>query len=274
MQTVEIQILKNQLNAPKLRELTNPTDFRKFMIQAFAKIKILTGAKLYEDEDELNWQVDILIAFVQADERFMSLSTSEFQHAFFLNSQGRFGTPHSHYGREMDAEFIGKILLSYLDYRYKLNQKVPDILAVIEPPEKVSKPVVKMNDKDWQEMIQIDYNLYKNEQYDLLFNITPKYCYLRKLGLIKLRSRSEWNRRLRQALERAEMEVTATKAKTLPQVLDKQRKLKIYQDALFNGKIDVKECRVVVLTLRKLQYLHFLERQLSQKADHIIFPNQ
>lgn len=84
---------------------------------------------------------------------FHFFSFEEIVQAFYLNAAGKLGDTYSHYGRELNIEFIGNVLAAYKKYKQALyNQHGPELVKTIkgelpEPPSKILTDEDYLNDK-------------------------------------------------------------------------------------------------------------------------------
>jgi len=128
--------------------------FTKQMRISLAEIVLITGGKIYDDKKEsvmFNGQLKSISKLLLYS--FSFLTFEEVVNAFYLNSAGRFGETHTHYGRELNVEFIGNVLASYKKFKQGIfNERGPDLVKAIKgelapPPQKVLTDEDYLNDK-------------------------------------------------------------------------------------------------------------------------------
>lgn len=124
--------------------------FIKELKKSLAEIILITGGKMYDETKEpkmykgqLN-SINKLLIY-----SFSFLSFQEIVNAFYLNSAGKMGDTISHYGRELNVDFIGNVLAEYKKYKQGLfNQHGIDLVKVVKgelPPP----PTVVLTDEDF-----------------------------------------------------------------------------------------------------------------------------
>ena len=158
--------------------------FTKQMRISLAEIVLITGGKIYDDKKEsvmFNGQLKSISKLLLYS--FSFLTFEEVVNAFYLNSAGRFGETHTHYGRELNVEFIGNVLASYKKFKQGIfNERGPDLVKAIKgelapPPQKVLTDEDYLNDKRrhiedaYQRLVknlEIDEGLFPEYFYDVL----------------------------------------------------------------------------------------------------------
>lgn len=146
-----------------------------------AEIVLITGGKMYDDvKDPVMYKGQLKSISKLLLYSFGFLTFEEIVNAFYLNSAGRYGEVHSHYGRELNVEFIGNVLASYKKFKQGIfNEHGDDLVKVIKgelpaPPQKVLTEEDYTNDKRrdienaYQQLVK---NLEINEQ------LFPEYFY-------------------------------------------------------------------------------------------------
>lgn len=183
---MEVQIIRNELNGTKLRDLSED-DFYNQLIDVWTALKYIAGTIMYTPPEsagkfnELAIQVDVLQRFVASNPLYMALTGLELLHAFYLNNNGALGEVYRHYNQPLNAQFVGDVLNGYLAYKRKMyGRAMDDIKKMLTPPP--PKEVVKPTVQELQAMIQEDYDLYKEGETNMIFNAVPKYAYLRRIG--------------------------------------------------------------------------------------------
>lgn len=161
-----------------------PAEFAKRLKKSLAEIVFITGGKMYDektDKDLYAIQLQTISKFLINSFHFFSFE--EIIQAFYLNSSGKFDEIHSHYGREMNIEFIGKVLSGYKNYKQGLyNQHGSELVKAIkgeleEPPSPILTDEDYLNDKRktieqaYQRLIttlEIEEGLFPEYFYDVL----------------------------------------------------------------------------------------------------------
>lgn len=137
----ELPMIKSWLDK-KLREYTEQ-EFGVLLRKALAEIVILTGGKMYDEATNRKMyelQLVVISKFLLGS--FGHLSFSELKNAFYMNCEGKFGKVETHYGREINGEFLGSVLSAYMDYKKRIQsdhrQQLDEVLFPhIEQPDKV-----------------------------------------------------------------------------------------------------------------------------------------
>lgn len=131
-----------------------PVEFARRIKKSLAEIVFITGGKMYDEKSEKDMyiiQLQTISKFIIDSFHFFSFE--EIVQAFYLNSAGKFDEIHSHYGREMNIEFIGKVLSAYQKYKQALyNQHGPELIKSIKgelppPPTAILTDEDYLNDK-------------------------------------------------------------------------------------------------------------------------------
>lgn len=161
-----------------------PAEFAKRLKKSLAEIVFITGGKMYDEKTEKDMytiQLQTISKFLVNSFHFFSFE--EIVQAFYLNSSGKFEEIHSHYGRELNIEFIGKVLAGYQKHKQSLfNQHGPELVKSIkgelpEPPQKILTDEDYLNDKRktieqaYQRLIttlEIEEGLFPEYFYDVL----------------------------------------------------------------------------------------------------------
>jgi hypothetical protein len=107
----------------KIRDYS-AADFSNRIKKSLAEIVFLTGGKMYDkdkenEKDFYHLQIEVIGKFLL--QAFSHLTFSEIVNAFYLNSAGKFSEIYRHYGRELNAEFVGSVLSAYVDYKRRLT---------------------------------------------------------------------------------------------------------------------------------------------------------
>lgn len=139
--SLELPMIKSWLDK-KLREYTEQ-EFGTLLRKALAEIVILTGGKMYDESTNRKMyelQLVIISKFLLGS--FGHLSFSELKNAFYMNCEGKFGKVETHYGREINGEFLGSVLSAYVEYKKRIQcenrQQLDEVLFPrIEQPDKV-----------------------------------------------------------------------------------------------------------------------------------------
>ncbi len=218
-------MLRNQLNSKKLNELDTDT-FYDTMIDVYTEITMLTGAKLHTGA-KLKAQVQILNMFIQSSYRFMMLTVNEVRHAFFLNNQGAYKDTYRHYNRELNAEFVGDVLSAYIQQiRKPLDAQHEKVKALLTPP--TQKKLYRPSTRTIQDILQVHYDLFKQEMYELIFISNVEYYYLRKIGAIQFVDKKEWLHRYNAGLKRLRMLAEMMPANNMHARKERAKKVQLY----------------------------------------------
>lgn len=156
-------------------------EFYKKLKKLLAEVVFITGGKMYDEKTETKFyqlQLKTINKFLLSS--FPYFSFGEISNAFYLNSAGKFGEIHSHYGREINVEFIGKVLSAYKDYKQKLfNIYGHELQAVLNPPKELP-PTEVLTDEDYSNDRRKDIEgAYQNLIVHLNMNdeLFPEYFY-------------------------------------------------------------------------------------------------
>lgn len=232
------------------------SDLSSKVVDIISEVKILTGAILYTG-NELRLQVDVITRFFMSNMAFATLTTNEILHAFYLNNAGEYDQVYRHYNRELNAEFIGDVLLAYIKYKRRLYERV-DIKALIDPPKET--PVVLMpSEEEYRQFILQDLNFYKNGDTDFIFCTPAKYKLLRQLGYIEIYSRHYWNKAYYMSMGERIRFSESPLIRLSRQERDRVLKLRdLYAEWKKTGVIPVSEHRILVHNTRRNLYLWML----------------
>lgn len=248
-------MVRNELNSPTLKWL-NEDDLHDTLIDIFTELKVLTGVILY-DGSNLKLQLAVLTRFLMASPAFSGLTVNEIRHAFLLNNAGEFDEVHKHYNKELNAEYLGNVLLAYLRFKRRLyDRSGVFIRRMIDPP--AVRPRVKVTDQDYMRYIQQDYAFYRAGEKDFIFGMDQKYKVLRRLGMIELYSRDYWIKVYSQAMARR---FSYGKGFTTDAAeAEKRREVRrIYESYQVDGMLPVEEHHAIVSLIRQRRYMYFLE---------------
>lgn len=192
----ELQCLGHAIIYPRIHEL-RPDDQYDTILDAISEIKLLTGAIVYTKESGLlEPQVAMLHRFVATG--FGSLTKQEIVLAFYLNSQGKLDDVFKHYGKELNAEFMGDVLRAFMRWkRGFIKSKGAQINRILNPPARVKQEV---DYETWREIVQHDYNYFRQHQADPGMWHPRKYYTMRKFGLLPYRNVSGWIYFVKQAM--------------------------------------------------------------------------
>lgn len=135
--------------------------------KALAEIVLLTGGKMYDETTNRKMyelQLVVISKFLLGS--FGHLSFAELKNAFYMNCEGKFGKVESHYGRELNGEFLGTVLSAYQDHKKKVQmdhrQQLDEVLfPQIEQPAKVLTDEDYMN--TYRETIEWNYQRFLRE---------------------------------------------------------------------------------------------------------------
>lgn len=116
-----------------------------------AEVVLITGGKMYDEKKEpvmYKGQLKSISKILLYS--FSFLTFEEIINAFYLNSAGRFGETHSHYGREINVEFVGNVLASYKKFKQGIfNVHGEDLLKVINPQLPAAAPDMVLTEEDY-----------------------------------------------------------------------------------------------------------------------------
>lgn len=263
-------MLLNTMNSPQLKSLSDAKDLGKEMLGIFTEIKMLTGAILHEGE-EMAMQVDVLIRFLVSSPVFASLTVNEIKHAFHMNQQGEYGEVYKHYNKPINGEFMGNVLLAYVDYKKQTSRRVHgDLMQLMYPKEITKLPIPTVD--EYMQVVQRDYDLYRDGKAEYILFHLPCYNLLRKVGFISIRSRAHW-----QQLYVKAMHDRHRYGNTLPKNLKdtwerskRQEVRKVYDEIIKTQEIPQHEHRILIHHIRKKLYMRFF-KWISDCAINNIF---
>ncbi len=255
---METQVIRNELNSPMLKWL-NDDNLHDELISIFQEIKILTGAIMHTGES-LHLQVRVLKLFLLSAPQFITLTTNEIRHAFYLNNQGEFDEVYRHYNKELNAEFMGDVLRAYLKYKQDIYRKTGDeIKAMIDPPAEAPR-LVKPSEAEYQMIIQRDYNSYLAGALEFIFVSNGVYSLLRRYGAIQLHSRQHWHKLIGYAISERMRLANASMFKKDAWEKENILRLKgIYDRYQLEGWVPPEEFKMIIHTVHKNQYFRFFK---------------
>lgn len=246
----------NTLASPWLKWL-EPKACWNALVDVWKYVKMASGCLLHEGE-EFQAQLRMLYEFITCNPKFATLTINEIKHAFALNYQGCYSEMHRHYNRELNAEFVGSVLNSYLLYRqYLYNHKGEMIKRLIEPAPLVIPP--KTEAGDWCRMIQEDYELFRAGESQWINNTTQKYYVLRRANLLNYTNVKKYREWFDNALTRVETDVKIRSANVIGGRIDKERELAIYATYRQTGVIPMDQRMKIFHKMRKMLYLQFFD---------------
>lgn len=253
---VDAQVVRNELNSPMLRWLSEDDRWNE-LVDIWSEVKLITGAIMYEG-NMAGIQLRMLERFIAYEPQFISLTTAEIRHAFYLNNSGRYTEVYRHYNRELNAEFVGSILLAYMKYKDMLYQRSgKEIKGLLNPPQ--PKPIHEITQTDWMSYIQQDYEKYKAGQPELIFNCGVKYIFLRKCGLIPLSGRKKWWEWYRNAVCDLELKLRRQTGGSEGQSITRSRQIQAWELVRETGIIHRSDHLSVIFHMRRLIYMKFFE---------------
>ncbi len=253
LSALEVMMIRNELNSPKLK-LLSEDDRWETLKDIWSEVKLVTGAIMHEG-DLLSVQLAVLERFIISNQRLADLTRTEIIHAFYMNNQSEFDQVYRHYNKELNAEFVGDVLNAYLKRKVRMyDQKYSDIYKALNPPE--DKQFI-LTSYDWENFIQLDYDLYRMGDAEMIFNTSSKYVVLRKYGLIRFTSKQKWLNWYRRALDQRELEVKETITRTNNERFAKENALSMYEAIKQTGVISKGEHKSVIFLSRRLVYLEF-----------------
>lgn len=180
METSELRMIIAERDGRKLMLLTKQ-ELHDTVIDIISEIKLLTGCIIFEGK-ELQAQLSVIRRFLYSS--FGMLTKEEIIHAFYMNMEGKYNQVYRHYNRELNAEFIGDVLRSYLNYKLYLKEtKGPGIKKLLQlGPVQVIKREVDY--EFWKDLIQEEYEAFRKGESTLQMWHQRKYYTLRKFGLM------------------------------------------------------------------------------------------
>lgn len=247
----------NELGSLPMKLLSD-TEQHDMLIDLFKEIKLLTGAVLHSGE-ELLYQVNVLKMFLTSHPKFTSLTIPELRHAFYLNSQGEYGEVHKHYNKELNAEFVGAVLLSYLRYKRSIYARNGQVISSVLAPAEVVKHS-PLTEKQLQQIIQQHYDLYLNGDTEYIYLLDSVYYLLRKYGAICYESRLDHDARYFTCMDARARESKRRQKRYEDETALEQRHIYSHWGTdKFTGV--PKDERIAIRhLLRKRMYLQFLKR--------------
>jgi hypothetical protein len=165
----------------KLMWLT-PDELYDTVIDIISEIKLITGALIYEETQLMKTQVKVIERFLISG--FGMLTQKEIIHAFYMNMEGKYEQVFRHYNKELNAEFMGDVLRSYLQYKlYFRETKGAEIKKLLQlgPKQEINRAI---DYEFWKQMVQEEYNSYCKGEASLQMWHAMKYYTLRKHGLL------------------------------------------------------------------------------------------
>ena len=253
-----MQVVRNELNSPKLKWL-NEKSLHDELIGIFQEIKILTGAIMHSGDDLL-MQIKVLKLFLLSAPQFITLTTNEIRHAFYLNSQGEYDEVYRHFNKELNAEFMGDVLRAYVKYKHDFHKRhSAEIKELIEPAADASA-IIQLPEDEYMRIIQDHYSRYLSGSTEFIFPSISIYNLLRRYGAIPIYSREYWHKMIGYAIDDRIKQSRATFFKKDAWEKDNILRLrKIYETYQLEGWIPPAEYRMVIYTLQKRLYLRFLK---------------
>lgn len=263
----EITVLRNELNSPILKLLTD-AEFHSNIIDILTEVKFLTGFILYEDREKMKVQLRVIKRYLRSCEKFMTLTTNEVLHAFYMNQQGLFSDLHKHYNRELNCEFIGDVLLKYITYKKFLYDRAGQhITNLIEPPQ-VQK-FLPLGQNDWENLIQEDYEKFQHGDTPLIRDTTTKYFFLRRRAMLQYKNRLEYWDWYWRALTKMERDVKRRNTATIGSSVNRKKELEKYDEIRKTGMISRVDHISISHLLRRGVYLNFLEEMSGRGVANI-----
>lgn len=192
----EMKCIANQILYLRLAEM-NKTDQYNSIVDLVSEIKLLTGAIVYSKESGLlQAQLEMIHRFLATG--FSTLTKQEIVHAFYLNNQGHLDDVFRHYGKELNAEFMGDVLRAYMRYKKEIaKSKGAQLARILRPQVHIKQDV---DYQAWKEIVQADYNHFKQHRTDPGMWHKRKYYTMRKYGLLPYRNVSGWIYFMKQAM--------------------------------------------------------------------------
>lgn len=254
-----MQVVKNQLNSPKLKWLTEKS-LHDELIGIFQEIKILTGAIMHDPGEDVLLQIKVLKLFLLSSPQFINLTTNEIRHAFYLNSQGEYDEVHRHFNKPLNAEFMGDVLRGYVKYKYDFHKRFSAEIKELIEPTAATSVIIRLAEDDYRDIIQRHYNSFLTGSTEFIFPSTSIYQLLRQYGGIQIYSRQHWFKLIGYAIDDRIRRSRGTLFKKDAWEKDNILQLrKIYETYQLEGWIPPSEYRMVIYTLQKRLYFKFLK---------------
>lgn len=248
------------------------------LIDLYTEIKILTGAtmanmgdpKKPENGNPLKEQVKVLNAFLVSHVNFTSLTVNEIRHAFYLNSQGEYGEVYRHWNKELNAEFMGDVLLAYLKYKRALHDKhgtaIKAALGRKDNTVVISKPTVE----DVKMIIQQHYDMYRKGELDFIYLHDCVYRFLRKVGGIPSYTKGGYLKMMGAAAsERERIGQRSLVGRGPAEVTEIKYLERIYDEYMVKGFLPADEYLMVIHVMRKTRYMRFFRNMEFFGVDKI-----
>lgn len=253
---MSLLILKNELDSPQLR-LLKDDDYHDLVVDFLSEVKVLTGGILYSDARELSIQLEVVKRFLISHPVFNRLTAKEIVHAFYLNNQGAYPEVYKHYNREINAEFLGSVLLAYVGMKKKLHtEALPQLYKMLhQAPE---KPKLKVTNEYMEQLIQMDYDNYRKGDHELIFYHRRSYNYLRKCGMIYYRSAGAWWKWYQHAMEKRKAFANARHLTTSDRTKAKSLK-ELYANYELKSVLPISEHLTVIHHMQLQRYLYFFD---------------
>jgi len=127
-------------------------EFTRGLAKVLAEVVFITGGKMYDknkaDQKKFyDLQLQTISKFIITTFSFFTLA--EISKAFYLNAAGKFSEIYSHYNREINIEFVGKVLAGYKEYKQGLfNVHGEKLYNAIHPPKQLP-PAKVLTDEDY-----------------------------------------------------------------------------------------------------------------------------
>jgi len=252
----------NEMNSQRLKSLSEDDTFNA-LVDLWSEIKILSGAILYDKESaELQIQLDVLCRFVRTHPSFNSLTVSEIRHAFYLNNQGEYAEVYKHWNKELNAEYVGCVLVAYVKRKKELYSKHgQDILKAIVPPAAKSE-VKPITIEEVKAIIQQHYTMYLSGSLEHIYTHDCTYHLLRRLGGIVVTSRQKYYKWIAVVMAERIKWANASEIKKGYSEIDEMRRIRaMYKDygSIHWPGVSRDEFSLLRHMVRKRLYLHFFK---------------
>lgn len=263
---LEALIFRNEYGAPPLTWLSDTERWER-LNKLWAEVSMLTGAVMYADNYSRSLQQGMLETFIMSNAKYAGLTLDEIRHAFYLNTQGELADsapPGSggiirHYNTELNAEYVGAVLKAYITKRARIHaEKGDDVQQAMRLTGEAPQPPEITADQ-WQQMIEDDYQRYCRREVNMILNTSPKYIFLRKCGLIRFSSKAKWHEWYREALRTRGRAARAGLVKQFADRIVSEKAISMYEAINTCGVVPHYEHESVLLEMRRLVYLKFLE---------------
>ncbi len=253
----EVQVLLTEFRTPKLSWL-DEDNYHDAILDILSEVKLVSGVLLYPDgSNDQAYQVEMVKRLLAGNPRFRHLHQGDIVQAFYMNASGMFPEKYRHYNRELNGEFVGDVLAAFITWKDRhLGSKSAAIRLALNPPAEAARIVI--TDDDFMDYINQDYQAYQAGNETLIFNTSPKYCLLRRRGLLRVYSREHWWEWYRETVARLYHKRVYQVAENTGDKAAKKSAMSMYEAILATGNIPLAEHQALIHSMRRFMYLEFL----------------